>query len=226
MLTGAVALRYTVQMASSRVRWPDPDDDPTLSKSFELLRAKWKQIPVSHRDRRYSHECEAMADDELLSFWRKGAQATSAHHRGWYQTLYRDSFRGKRLIDHGCGLGFDTLLYAQNGAQVTFIDIVESNVNVVKRLAALFGLRGCEFLFLKDLGSLAALSGDYDVIYCCGSMICAPLWVIRKEVQALLQHLPVGGRWMELAYPKARWEREGRFRSKTGALRRTAAHPG
>jgi hypothetical protein len=26
-----------------------------------------------------------------------------------------------------------------------------------------------------------------------------------------LRHLPVGGRWIELGYPKARWEREGRM---------------
>ena len=26
-----------------------------------------------------------------------------------------------------------------------------------------------------------------------------------------MEHLPVGGRWIELAYPKARWEREGKM---------------
>lgn len=33
------------------------------------------------------------------------------------------------------------------------------------------------------------------------------------EAQALLEHLRVGGRWIELGYPKARWEREGRMPS-------------
>ena len=194
---------------ASRSRWPNPEDDPFLVKSFELLRGKWAELPVSDTDRRHSHDCDGMSDDEILSFWRKGAQATSADHRDWYQTLYRDSFRGKRLIDYGCGLAFDTLMYAQNGAQVTFVDLVESNVKVVKRLAGLMGLRGCEFLYIEDLRSLDALNGDYDVVYCCGSMINAPLWVIRKEAQVLLRHLRVGGRWMELAYPRVRWEREG-----------------
>lgn len=27
----------------------------------------------------------------------------------------------------------------------------------------------------------------------------------------MLRHLPVGGRWIELAYPRERWEREGRM---------------
>ena len=44
---------------------------------------------------------------------------------------------------------------------------------------------------------------------CQGSLINAPFEVIRQECQELLRHLPVGGRWIELAYPKARWVREG-----------------
>ena len=31
----------------------------------------------------------------------------------------------------------------------------------------------------------------------------------REEAQALLPHLKIGGRWIELAYPKSRWERDG-----------------
>lgn len=190
--------------------WPiSPHEDPNLSKSFDLLRSKWVEIPVSDVERRHSDSCENLSDDVLLTFWQKGAQAVSEDHRGWYQTLYRDSFRGKRIVDYGCGLGFDCLMYAQHGARVTFVDLVESNVKVVKRLARMMGLDACEFLYMKDLSSLDALQGDYDVIYCCGSMINAPLWVIRMEAQALLRHLPVGGRWMELAYPKAKWVRDG-----------------
>jgi hypothetical protein len=36
-----------------------------------------------------------------------------------------------------------------------------------------------------------------------------PLSLAQIEAQALIQHLPTGGRWIELGYPKARWEREG-----------------
>lgn len=55
------------------------------------------------------------------------------------------------------------------------------------------------------------LRPSYDAIYCSGSLINASLDVTRLEVQELLKHLPVGGRWLELAYPRARWEREGRM---------------
>jgi hypothetical protein len=40
-------------------------------------------------------------------------------------------------------------------------------------------------------------------------LINAPFEVIRAEVQELIKHLKVGGRWLHFAYPKCRWEREG-----------------
>jgi hypothetical protein len=42
-------------------------------------------------------------------------------------------------------------------------------------------------------------------------MINAPFDVMKKECSVLLDHLPPGGRWIELAYPKERWEEEGRL---------------
>jgi SAM-dependent methyltransferase len=119
-------------------------------------------------------------------------------------------FRGKKVLDFGCGLGIDTIFYAQHGAQVTFVDLAPTNVQVVKRLCELKELVNTRFCYMEDLSSLSILPEDYDFIYCQGSLIHAPLEVIRLEAQALLRHLPIGGRWIELAYPKARWVRDGR----------------
>jgi len=35
---------------------------------------------------------------------------------------------------------------------------------------------------------------------------------MKPEYQELLKHLKVGGHWLQLAYPKARWVRDGRPR--------------
>jgi hypothetical protein len=79
----------------------------------------------------------------------------------------------------------------------------------VRRVCSLKGLTRVNFLYIEELGSLDSLPYDFDAIYCCGSMINAPFAVTRMEVQGLLAHLPVGGRWVELGYPESRWEREG-----------------
>jgi hypothetical protein len=42
-----------------------------------------------------------------------------------------------------------------------------------------------------------------------GSMHNAPVEVMKPEYQELIRHLKIGGRWLQLAYPKTRWIRDG-----------------
>jgi hypothetical protein len=44
-----------------------------------------------------------------------------------------------------------------------------------------------------------------------GSLHNAPMSVMRPEYLELAKRLKVGGRWWQLAYPRVRWEREGRL---------------
>jgi hypothetical protein len=74
------------------------------------------------------------------------------------------------------------------------------------------GLRDVEFYPLKDLDSLKLLDSDYDVIMAMGSLHHAPGHILKPEYRSLLQHLKVGGRWLQLAYPKTRWIRDSRPR--------------
>jgi SAM-dependent methyltransferase len=196
--------------------WPvDLAGDPYLLDSFDLLREKWGEVPFRQHDRVSSKQLLDLPAQEILEIWneayRTNATGSAYSVRGWYQLLYKDSFRGKKLLDVGCGLGPDSIFFAENGASVTFLDIVPSNVEFVKRVCSIKSLKNVDFLYMQDLRSLAQLPKNYDFIYCCGSFINAPLELARMEAQALLRHLPVGGRWIELGYPKTRWEREGQM---------------
>jgi hypothetical protein len=186
-----------------------------LEQTFAVLRAKWSEVPAGSTRRAPTSRLLTLPDDELLAFHEDATrQATEGEGfgiRGWYHCLYRDILRGKKVMDVGSGLGIDGLAFAAAGASMTFVDIVETNLMALRRLCALKGIRNAAFCYLKDLSSLAALAKDYDVIWCQGSMINAPFEEMQAEAQALLHHLKAGGRWIELAYPKARWGREGRL---------------
>jgi SAM-dependent methyltransferase len=177
-----------------------------------VLRRKWKEVPGGNA-RLSTDELLRLPDEELLAVWRRALEEATVGPgfgvRGWYHLLYKDVLRGKRVLDVGSGFGLDGLTFAQHGARVTLLDIVESNLGVLKRLCGLLRLRDVDFVYLEQLESLSGLRRDYDVIWCQGSLINAPFEAIRAEAQLLLRHLPVGGRWVELAYPKARWHREG-----------------
>lgn len=202
----------------SNALWPSTPGqgtDTLLADSLRILRTKWGEVPGGEVTRVMSRDLLQLSDQALLQKWQqfhKEASTGGAFSvRGWYQLIYKDVFRGRKIMDFGSGLAIDTIFYAQHGAEVTFVDIVPSNLEVVKRLCKLKGLTKTHFCYMEDLSSLSSLPADYDAIYCQGSLIHSPLEVTRLEAQALLKHLPVGGRWIELAYPKSRWEREGKM---------------
>jgi len=183
-------------------------------KPYETLRAKWVEIPTANFAITNTTELLALSGDGLLAEWeRTRAFETSTGagfgHKGWAHELYGEWMRGRKLMDVGSGFGVDGITYAQHGARVTFVDLAESNLKVLQRLCKILRLGDVQFQQLKDLDSLRALDTDYDVIMAMGSLHNAPVEVMKPEYQELVKHLKIGGRWLQLAYPKVRWERHG-----------------
>ncbi len=185
---------------------------------YETLRQKWVSVPSGDNVFEKTTNLMQLSDDALLAFWERARHdiTTGAEfaHRGWYHTLYADFMRGKRVMDVGSGFGVDPITFAQHGARVTFVDLVESNLKVLERLCKIMALKDVEFVQLRELDSLKPLDTDYDVIMGMGSLHNAPDHIMKPEYQELVRHLKVGGRWLQLAYPKARWIRDGRPRFK------------
>jgi 2-polyprenyl-3-methyl-5-hydroxy-6-metoxy-1,4-benzoquinol methylase len=218
-------LRFLVDSPSAgRAKWSSlashfsgpPDrgaEDSRWENPFSTLRKKWTEVPDDVDRVRAPHLLE-MGDKELLAYWEDARKtAVTGEHfsrRGWYHMLYEPLFRGARMIDFGSGLGMDGLSFASHAAHVTMMDLAKENLALLKRIADLKGLANVEFVHLENFESFQALGTEYDVILASGSLHHAPQHVIRREIQELAPRLKVGGRWLQLAYPKERWEREGR----------------
>ncbi len=181
---------------------------------FEALRKKWVQVPTGVFASEKTSRLITLSDEELLAEWEKARRDITTGpefaHRGWYHALYADGMQGKKVMDIGSGFGVDSITFAQRGARLTFVDLVESNLKVLERLCKIIGLNEVGFVFLEDLESLRPLDTDYDVIMAMGSLHHAPSDILKPEYQELRRHLKVGGRWLQLAYPRSRWIREGR----------------
>ena len=179
---------------------------------FALLRAKWSTVPGGLSDRRSSQDLATLSDDELTGLWtnvhREATMGEGFQVRGWYHELYRDVLRNKKVLEIGSGMGIDGIAFARAGARMTFVDIVESNLEVLARLCRAFGVKA-DFVYLDDLSSLDVLPDDFDVVWCQGSLINVPFDFVARESAAILRHLKPSGRWIELAYPRERWERDG-----------------
>jgi SAM-dependent methyltransferase len=175
---------------------------------LEALRRKWGTIPLSDRRERSASLLE-LSDDALLGLWRQERDLEGAFEkRGWYRLLYRDTVPGRRILDIGCGFAYDSLTFAEWGADVTLVDIVEENVELVGRVARLLGLN-VRTHYMDSIDSLRTLPTNYEIVLAIGSLHNAPAEVMRPEYAELTRRLQIGGRWLQLAYPKTRWQREG-----------------
>jgi SAM-dependent methyltransferase len=183
---------------------------PTTDDWTGLLARRWSTVPAG-QGRRSTHELQFLDDDALLAFWRGIRDAEGAEEeRGWYRQRYAEFVRGARILDIGCGLALDTLTFAEWGADVVCADLAGSNVRLVSRVAGLLGVADrVEVVHLGSTEDVATLPRDFDAIFALGSLHHAPREVVEPEVRELGTHLKVGGHWFQLAYPRARWEREG-----------------
>jgi SAM-dependent methyltransferase len=193
---------------------PSDGQSAVWKQPYETLRQRWNAVPTTKTGVESTTKLLALPDHELLEAWEKARQDITTGgefaHRGWYHALYADGMRGKRVMDVGSGFGVDSITFAQHGARLTFVDLVETNLKVLQRLCGILGLVDVRFVLFEDLSSLLPLDTDYDVIMAMGSLHHAPQSVLQPEYQELLRHLNCGGRWLQLAYPRARWVREGR----------------
>jgi 2-polyprenyl-3-methyl-5-hydroxy-6-metoxy-1,4-benzoquinol methylase len=196
----------------------EPSDGKSASWQlpYETLRKKWVEVPSGNSVFEKTTNLMQLSDDALVAQWEKARKDITTGpefaHRGWYHALYADFIRGKKVMDIGSGFGVDSITFAQHGAKITFVDLVESNLNVLQRLCGIMRLMDVQFVHLRDLDSLRPLDTDYGVIMAMGSLHHAPMDILKPEYQELLRHLKVGGRWLQLAYPKSRWVRDGRPR--------------
>lgn len=188
-------------------------DHSKWRKPFDTLRGKWEEVPTTRSLRRKTRDLLRLSDDELLAIWLEARQdittGSQFSHRGWYHTLYKDFMRGKKVLDVGSGFAIDGITFAQHGALVTFVDLADSTLLVIQRLCKMLNVSNTDCLLLNNIDSFRMLDSDYDVILAMGSLHHAPARVIKPEAEELLRHLKVGGRWLQLAYPRTRWLRDG-----------------
>ncbi len=134
---------------------PSDADGPAWERPYETLRKKWVQVPTTAAGSERTTRLLELSDEALVAEWEKARMDITTGgefaHRGWYHALYSDGMRGKKVMDIGSGFGVDSITFAQHGARLTFVDLVESNLKVLQRICGIMGLSDVRFvLFLRE----------------------------------------------------------------------------
>lgn len=80
------------------------------------------------------------------------------------------AWKGKRVLEIGCGIGTDTISFARAGARVTTVDLSEKSIELAKKRAQVFGLSDKITFYAGNAEELSTFVPvePYDLIYSFG----------------------------------------------------------
>ncbi|HEX8091666.1 MAG TPA: class I SAM-dependent methyltransferase, partial [Blastocatellia bacterium] len=109
-----------------------------------------------------------------------------------------DRWRGRDVLEVGCGLGTDGINFARAGAVYTGIDLTEASIELVRRRFEIEGLNAN--LKVADAESLPFADASFDMVYSHGVLHHTP--DTQRAIDELHRVLKPGGAAMVMLYHK------------------------
>jgi SAM-dependent methyltransferase len=113
-------------------------------------------------------------------------------------------WKGKKVLEIGCGLGTDATNFARAGADYTAIDLSEESVKLARQRFELFGLKGTFYVGNSEKLSEIVEGRDFDLIYSFGVIhhTPAPAAVIREARKLIAKD----GEFRLMLYARDSWK--------------------
>jgi len=198
--------RECVNISGSR--WMSPFDTlakkwgqvPIVSETYDanlVIRGSMARLDMINADGQATTSgLQSLSNEELVDLWRASTNVDT------FTMYYASIFARKSFIDIGSGLARQTLQFVLHGAYGTFVDIVEANLDFIRRVAASLGVGDRVSTIL--LVSLPQLERDlddemFDAVCAFGSLHHTPREIIQEQMRMLRDHLKPGGLWIQLA---------------------------
>lgn len=190
---------------------------------FDRQREQWSRPPVDSIGYVPVADLLAMGDDELRATIAEANRVRYAswrnHGNQWVNVLGLVATTGKDVLDYGCGVGAESLVYAQAGNRVTVADIVEANVKLAARVFAVNGYKAGTALISGWPPYTDLPAASFDVVHCSGVLHHIP-WA-RETVEHFAHLLRPGGEVRLMLYSDEGW----RLATGTDPPDDVSAHP-
>lgn len=107
-----------------------------------------------------------------------------------------ERWRGRDVLEVGCGLGTDAVNFARHGARYTGVDLTEASIGLVRRRFALEGLPA--ELRTADAENLPFANDSFDLVYSHGVLHHTP--DTQRAIDEVYRVLRPGGTAMVMLY--------------------------
>jgi SAM-dependent methyltransferase len=116
-----------------------------------------------------------------------------------------EKWRGKKVLEIGCGIGTDAVNFARNGAEYTGVELSEASLEITKKRFKIFGLEGSFFnLDAENLNEISKVGKDFDLIYSFGVIHHSPH--PEKILENCYKLLKDGGCIKIMVYAENSWK--------------------
>lgn len=167
------------------------------SELLEQIRTYWNNRPCNIR-----HSQSPIGTKEYFDEVEARRYANEPHN---YTFPEFERWRGKRVLEVGCGIGTDAVNFARAGAIYTGVDLSEESVKLCKQRFKVFGLDGEIFTAnAEELDAVFDPHDKFDLIYSFGVIHHAPR--PDRVVANFPRLLAEGGEIRAMLYAKNSWK--------------------
>ena len=164
---------------------------------LEQIRTYWNNRPCNIK-----HSRSPIGTKEYFDEVEARRYANEPHN---YTFPEFERWRGKRVLEVGCGIGTDAVNFARAGAIYTGVDLSSESVKLAKQRFDVFGLQGEIFeANAEELGAVFDHHEKFDLIYSFGVIHHAPR--PDRVVANFPNLLAEGGEIRAMLYAKNSWK--------------------
>ena len=168
----------------------------TKSPDINDVREYWDRRPCNIR-----HSAKALGSREYFDEVEKRKYFVEPHIPGFAEF---ELWRGKKVLEIGCGIGTDAVNFARQGADYSAIELSEESLNITRERFSIYGLSG-NF----SCGNAEAISTFYphqqfDLVYSFGVIHHTPN--PEKVIQEIRKVIKPSGELRIMLYAKSSWK--------------------
>jgi ubiquinone/menaquinone biosynthesis C-methylase UbiE len=117
-----------------------------------------------------------------------------------------ERWRGKRVLEIGCGIGTDTINFARHGARVTAVDLSEASLKIARQRAEVYGFAGNIEFYRGDAERLSKIlpPHGYDLVYSFGVIHHTPH--PKRALEQMRQFAHSGSTLKIMIYHRRSWK--------------------
>jgi ubiquinone/menaquinone biosynthesis C-methylase UbiE len=136
--------------------------EPSIRADIQTVQAYWNARPCNIR-----HSAQPVGTKEYFDEVEKRKYFVEPHIPDFAQF---ERWKGKKVLEVGCGIGTDTINFARAGARVTAVDLSDESLSLAKQRAKIFNLeQNVSFYHAnsEELSSSVPVE-PYDLVYSFG----------------------------------------------------------